>query len=111
VSNALALRHLRRVRPGDRVLFYHTGKDKAVVGEMVVVSEPRPASPEDDKAVVVDVEPVRRLPAVPLARIKEDRLLRDWDLVRLPRLSVLPVTPAQWHRVIEISEEGTDKPD
>ena len=58
VTNALARQHLRKVRAGDRVLLYHTGKQKAVVGEMRVVSGPR-ADPEDEdpKSVVVEVEP------------------------------------------------------
>src|SRR5260370_28060516 len=76
VTNSLAQQNLRRVRKGDRILFYHTGKEKAVVGEMVVVSEPRPAG--DAKTVVVDVQPVRRLTPVALAQIKEDALLREW---------------------------------
>ena len=103
VTNSLALQHLRRVRKGDCVLFYHTGKEKAVVGEMVVVSESRPAADGDSKMVVLDVQPVRRLTPVTLARIKQDVLLREWDLVRLPRLSVVPMTPAQWRRVEELS--------
>ena len=101
VTNALARQNLRRVRVGDRVLFYHTGTEKAVVGEMRVVAAPRPAADADQQAV--EVEPVRRLTPVPLARIKEDALLRDWELVRLPRLSVVPVTAAQWRRVEEMS--------
>jgi len=109
VSNALARRHLRAAAVGDRVFFYHTGKEKAVVGEMRVVAGPMadPAG-DDDKAVVVEVEPVRALPrAVGLACIKQDPILASWDLVRLPRLSVVPVTPEQWTRVEELgrSEE------
>ena len=105
VNNALARQHLRKVRRGDRVFFYHTGKEKAVVGEMRAVADARTEATEDDpKAVVVEVEAVRRLPQpVPLARIKEDPLLLDWDLARLPRLSVMPVTEEQWKRVEELS--------
>jgi predicted RNA-binding protein with PUA-like domain len=108
VSNNLARQHLRRVRRGDRVFFYHTGKEKAVVGQMRVTGDPRPDPAGDDpKAVVVEVKPVRRLSRpVPLSRIKEDPLLADWDLVRLPRLSVVPVTDAQWGRVEELAAEG-----
>jgi predicted RNA-binding protein with PUA-like domain len=107
VSNALARQHLRQVRRGDRVLFYHTGKEKAVVGEMRAAADAKPAPAEDDpKAVAVEVEAVRALPRpVPLSRIKGDPLLRDWDLVRLPRLSVLPVTEDQWQRVEELSRQ------
>jgi predicted RNA-binding protein with PUA-like domain len=105
VTNNLARQHLRQVRRGDRILYYHTGKEKAVVGEAVAVSDPQPDPHSDDpKAVVVEVRAVRQLPrSVPLARIKSDPQLQDWDLVRLPRLSVLPVTEAQWRRVEELS--------
>jgi predicted RNA-binding protein with PUA-like domain len=108
VANNLARQHLRRVCRGDRVLYYHTGKEKAVVGEMEVVGNPQPdPNDADPKAVVVPVKPVRRLHhPVSLARVKADQALADWDLVRLPRLSVLPVSAAQWKRVIELSREG-----
>jgi predicted RNA-binding protein with PUA-like domain len=92
VGNALALKHLRQARPGDRVLFYATGKVKAVVGEMRVVAG-------EDRSVVV-VEPVRAFARpVPLAVIKDDPTLAGWELVRLPRLSVMPVTQEQWRRI------------
>jgi predicted RNA-binding protein with PUA-like domain len=105
VTNSLARQHLRQVREGDRVLFYHTGKVKAVVGEMRVVAGPRPDPAADDpKAVVVEVVPVRALQKeVTLERIKKDPALAGWELVRLPRLSVLPVSEAQWQRVEELS--------
>jgi predicted RNA-binding protein with PUA-like domain len=86
------------------VLYYHTGKEKAIVGEMRVVSDPTP-DPQDaaGKLVVVKVRAVRRLPApVSLARIKEDPQLQDWGLVRLPRLSVVPVSSVQWDRIEEL---------
>ena len=103
VSNNLALRHLRDVRRGDQVLYYHTGREKAVVGVMEVVGGPEPAPGGDAKAVAVRVKPVRRLQhPVPLSRLKADPALAGWDLVRLPRLSVLPVTDAQWARVEEL---------
>jgi predicted RNA-binding protein with PUA-like domain len=108
VKNPLARRHLREIRPGDRIFFYHTGKDKAVVGEMRAVSEPQ-ADPrsKDPKAVIVKVEAVRRLPnPVPLSRIKGDQQLTDWELVRLPRLSVMPVTEKQWKRIEQLSKEA-----
>jgi predicted RNA-binding protein with PUA-like domain len=105
IANALALQNLRKVRPGDRVLFYHTGSEKAVVGEMAVVAGPMPdPATGDEKQVVVTVRPVRRLQhTVPLSRIKEDPALADWELVRLPRLSVMPVTDAQWRRVLQLA--------
>ena len=105
VMNALARQNLRKVAVGDRVFFYHTGKVKSVVGEMRVVVGPKPDPSSDDaKAVVVEVEPVRALSRpVPLSLIKGDADLAGWDLVRLPRLSVVPVTEEQWRRIEELS--------
>jgi len=108
VTNNLARQNLRKVRKGDRVLYYHTGKEKAVVGEIAVTTGPMPDPKSDDpKAVGVQVKPVRRLPSVTLQRIKEDPALTSWELVRLPRLSVVPVNRAQWRRVEELSREST----
>jgi predicted RNA-binding protein with PUA-like domain len=108
VRNALARQHLRQVRKGDRVLFYHTGKEKAIVGEMRVVREPWTDPQADDpKEVLVEVEAVKELShPVSLGQIKSDRLLAGWDLVRLPRLSVMPVSDAQWQRIEELSKQG-----
>jgi len=107
VANALARQNLRKVRRGDRIFYYHTGKEKAVVGEMVAVSDGMSDSNQNDpKAVIVKVQPVRRLQhPVSLSRIKQDSTLAGWDLVRLPRLSVMPVTEEQWQRVQELSKQ------
>jgi predicted RNA-binding protein with PUA-like domain len=107
VANHLALRNLRRISPGDRIFYYHSGKEKAIVGEMTAVSGPREtADAGNPKSVVVEVKPVWRLPSpVTLRTIKEDPQLADWELVRLPRLSVMPVTDLQWRRVEELSSE------
>lgn len=107
VSNALARKHLRTVRPGDRVFYYHTGKEKAVVGEMKVVGEPHVGEDE----VTVEVEPVAALPQpVPLATIKNDPRFAGWELVRLPRLSVMPVSEEQWQLVQQLGGNGTRVP-
>jgi predicted RNA-binding protein with PUA-like domain len=106
VKNPLARKYLRQMRPGDRVLFYHTGKEKAVVGEMAVAGEPR-ADPKakDEAAVVVPMRPVRKFAApVTLAAIKADPQLARWQLVTFTRLSVVPVTGAQWRRVEKLAE-------
>jgi predicted RNA-binding protein with PUA-like domain len=105
VTNNLARQNLRQVRRGDRILYYHTGKEKAIVGQMKAVGNamPDPAS-EDPKDVVVKVQAVRRLAhPVSLARVKREPLLKNWDLVRNSRLSVMPVSLAQWQRIEEMS--------
>ncbi len=106
ITNALALQYLRQVRAGDRVLYYHTGKEKAVVGEMRAVSNAQTTT-DDAKAVSVPVRPVRRWSRpVTLARIKQDDwLAKHWDLVRLPRLSVVPVSAEVWQRVEALGQE------
>jgi predicted RNA-binding protein with PUA-like domain len=111
VSNNLALQNLRKIRRKDRVLFYHTGSEKAVVGMMEVVADPEP-DPDDPtkKLVVVRVKAVRRLRhPVPLSRIKADPQLSGWDLVRLSRLSVVSVSEEQWRRVEELSRESVSE--
>jgi len=105
VTNNLARQNLRKMRRGDRLLFYHTGKVKAVVGEAVVVGSPGPDPKSDDpKAVVVKVRAVRRwAKPVTLPEIKADPQLKDWELVRNSRLSVVPVSAVQWQRVEELA--------
>ena len=101
VRNALAQRHLRGIQKGDRILYYHTGDEKAVVGIAKALSAPYP-DPEDrsGKYVAVDIAPVARLARpVTLAEIKADRAFADFPLVRIGRLSVMPVTDAQWARI------------
>jgi predicted RNA-binding protein with PUA-like domain len=103
ISNNLALKNLRQVRKGDRVFYYHTGNEKAVVGEMKATADAK-SDANDAKAVSVDVSAVRSLARpVTLAEIKGDPALADWALVRMSRLSVVPVTAAQWKRVEELS--------
>src|SRR6266566_3647680 len=92
VKNNLALKHIREMTPGDRVLIYHTGDEKAVVGMAEVVSVPYP----DPKAA-------GRLPKpVPLAAIKAEKAFADLALVRMGRLSVVPATPAHWQRLLKL---------
>lgn len=105
VTNNLARKNLRQVKKGDRILFYHTGIERAIVGEMeAAASAQEDASSGDAKAVVVKVKPVRRWPhPVTLERIKQTPELAGWDLVRLPRLSVMAVTAEQWKKVEQLS--------
>jgi predicted RNA-binding protein with PUA-like domain len=102
VRNPAALRNLGAMKPGDRVLVYHTGDEKAVVGiaEVVRAAYPDPKYP-GGKLVVVDLEARARLARpVTLAEMKALPEFRESPLVRQGRLSVVPITAAQW-QVIE----------
>jgi predicted RNA-binding protein with PUA-like domain len=104
VKNNLALKHLREMKPGDQVLVYHTGDEKAVVGVAEVVSLPY-ADPKqkDPKLTVVDLRAEGRLPrAVSLAEIKKDRAFADLALVRMGRLSVMPASADQFKRLLKL---------
>jgi predicted RNA-binding protein with PUA-like domain len=106
VENNLALKHLRSVRKGDHVFYYHTGKVKAVVGVMEVVKGAYPDPTRDDERfVVVDVRPLRRFDRpVSLAEIKENPKFADFALVRISRLSVMHVTDKQWAEIERLSK-------
>jgi predicted RNA-binding protein with PUA-like domain len=105
VRNPLAQKHLRSIRKGDRIFYYHTGKEKAVVGVARAIGDAYP-DPGDatGKAFVVDVAPEHKLPRpVTLAEIKADRAFADFPLVRMSRLSVMPVTDSEWARIEKMS--------
>jgi predicted RNA-binding protein with PUA-like domain len=129
VANNLALKHLRNVRKGDKAIFYHTGDERQAVGIMEIVSDPYPdpknnaenenksndrlppsssSSSESDgrtaMVVVVDVRPAGRLKKpVTLQQIKNDPAFSQWELVRLSRLSVMPVPEKLWERIMKMS--------
>jgi predicted RNA-binding protein with PUA-like domain len=101
VKNPLAQKHLRTIRRGDRIFYYHTGKEKAVVAIAKAVSDAYP-DPGDGsgKLFVVDIAPEEKLPQpVTLAAIKADPAFASFPLVRMSRLSVMPVTDAEWTRI------------
>jgi predicted RNA-binding protein with PUA-like domain len=107
VKNPLAQKHLRSIRKGDRILYYHTGKQKAVVAVARAAGDAYP-DPQDrsGKMFVVDVVPGTRLPRpVTLAEIKADRAFATFPLVRMSRLSVMPVTDAEWARIEKMSRD------
>jgi len=105
VKNPVALRNLRAMHPGDQVLVYHTGDEKAVVGWATVVSSPyTDPKKKDAKLVVIDLKAHRRLPqAVTLAQIKADKTFADLPIVRQGRLSVSPVTAPQWKKILQLA--------
>jgi predicted RNA-binding protein with PUA-like domain len=107
VKNPLAQKHLRSIRKGDRIFYYHTGKQKAVVAIARAAGDAYP-DPGDrsGKAFVVDVVPEKRLDRpVTLAEIKADKAFASFALVRMSRLSVMPVSDAEWARIEKISRD------
>ncbi len=107
VSNPVALKNLRAMQAGDHAFIYHTGSEKAIVGiarvRKAAYPDPKQKNP---KLVVVDLEPVRPVPQpVSLAQVKADKRFADFALARLPRLSVMPVTPNQWKALLGLAGE------
>ena len=102
VANPVARKHLRAMAVGDRCFVYHTGDEKRIVGiaKVTRASYPDPKG-SDPKAVVVDLEPIERLNRpVTLAEIKADARFADWELVRIARLSVMPLSAERWKAII-----------
>jgi predicted RNA-binding protein with PUA-like domain len=106
VSNALALKHLRTMQKGDQAIIYHTGDERAALGIAEITSKPY-ADPneKDERLVVVDLKPKQKLGRpVTLGDIKADPAFAGWDLLRIGRLSVVPVPDAMWARLMELAE-------
>jgi len=106
VRNFQARNNLRAMKKGDLVLFYHSGERKEVVGVARVGKEayPDPTATEGDWSGV-DLVPVKALKKpVTLGVIKADRPLKEIPLIRNSRLSVMPLTEAQFNRILELGE-------
>jgi predicted RNA-binding protein with PUA-like domain len=106
VRNPVAQRHLHAVKKGDRVFYYHTGDEKQIVGIAKALGNAYP-DPDDPsgKAAVVEIAPVKKLARpVTLKAIKADRAFQDFPLVRISRLSVMPVTDDEWKRIERMAE-------
>ena len=113
VRNPLAQKHLRSIRRGDRLFYYHTGKEKAVVAVAKALTDAYPDPGDaDEKLFVVDVAPEKKLSRpVTLSEIKADQAFASFPLVRMSRLSVMPVTDAEWERIEAMSQsESSDRP-
>lgn len=104
VHNNLALQHLRAMKAGDRLLIYHSGAEKAVIGTgKVVKAAYQDPTQEDPRFVVVDIAGDARLPApVSLATLKGDPDFKDFPLIRMTRLSVMPVPAETWKRIVAL---------
>lgn len=102
VENALALKHIKSMEPGDQVIIYHTGDEKRAMGTATIISSPYP-DPKNAKLSVINVALDRTFKTpVPLATFKSDKRFKTFDLVRLPRLSVIPMTDAQWKAALAL---------
>lgn len=104
VRNPVALKNMREMKKGDRVLVYHTGSEKAVVGIAEVTGSPRPdPNANDPKLVVVEISAKTKLASpVPLSAIKSEPAFGGFELVRLPRLSVMPVSAGHWKKILDM---------
>ena len=104
IKNAAALIHLRKIKAGDELFVYHTGKERRIVGIARATSAAYPDPAQgDERWAVVDIEPVKRLAhPVTLAAIKADEAFADFDLVRIGRLSAMPVPATLWKRILKV---------
>lgn len=106
VGNNTALMHMRKVKKGDIAFIYHTGKEKQIVGIAEVVSNPYPdPKAENERFVVFDLKPKKKLKTpVTLQEIKSDDRFKDFDLVKISRLSAMPVSDKLWDTLLKLSE-------
>ncbi len=111
VSNPVALKNIRAMSKGDLAFIYHTGDEKAIVGIAEVVSDSYPdPKQKDTKLVVIELKPKEKLKnpvtlaSVKLAAVKARKEFAQFDLVRLPRLSVMPVSSEQWKKMLAMSK-------
>jgi len=111
VRNYKARNFIRSMKPGDTALFYHSGKEKSVVGAMKILSEPYPdTTAEEEIWSAVDVAPAWRLKSpVSLSRIKSQPSLRGIHLVREGRLSVMPLEKEAFQTIVSLGG-GTTSP-
>jgi predicted RNA-binding protein with PUA-like domain len=108
VKNPVAQKNLRSVRKGDLVFYYHTGKEKAIVGIAKAAGHAYPdPSDKTGRAYVVDLVPVKKLKRpVTLAEVKADKRFASFALTRVPRLSVMPVAEAEWAALMAMAESA-----
>ena len=106
VHNNLALKHMRNMKKNDLVMYYHTGNERKIVGIMTVTSKPYPNPEEDnERFVVVDVKYKKRLKnPVSLELMKKEKSFKDWELLRIGRLSVMAVPKNIWDKIIKLSQ-------
>lgn len=106
VTNTTALKHIRTMKKGDQAIIYHTGDERAAIGLAEITTNPYADPKQDDeKLVVFDLKPKTKLASpVTLTQIKSDPAFAGWDLLRISRLSIVPVTPEIWKRIELLSK-------
>jgi predicted RNA-binding protein with PUA-like domain len=104
VRNFAAAKHMKAMKKGDLGFFYHTGDEKQIVGIVEIIAEYKPdPTDETGKFGLVDVKAVQDVPnPVTLAQVKSDPKLKDMVLAREPRLSVQPVSEAEWKHICKL---------
>lgn len=106
VKAPLALKNISLARKGDGVFIYHTGKERAIVGTALVTKDPYPDPKENNpRYLVFEVTVVASLEKpVTLKEIKENDFSKDWELIRLPRLSIVPVSNEQREKILALAK-------
>ena len=105
IRNYAARNHLKAMKKGDEVFYYHSNEGLEIVGIAKVIKEAyKDPTSDDDAWVVVDLKPVKKLKKpVTLQQMKADKRLKDMALIRIGRLSVQPVTEVEWKMVLEMA--------
>ena len=106
VTNFAALKHIRSMKKGDCAFIYHSGDEKQVVGIAKIASNPFPdPKQKNEKLVVFEIQPLEKLKEpVTLASVKARKEFKNFSLVRIPRLSVMPVSDEEWELIITMSK-------
>ena len=107
VHNNLALKHMRQMKKGDQVLYYHTGTERQAVGIMTIISNPYSNPKEDnERFIVVDVKFTKLFKKpVTLNEMKSQKSFKNWELLRISRLSVMPVPAPIWKTILKLSQQ------
>lgn len=106
VHNNLALKHMKNMKKNDDVIFYHTGKERQAMGIMTIISNPYPnPDEENERFIAVDVKFKKKFKKpVTLEQMKKERSFKDWELLRISRLSVMPVPDEIWKKILSLSQ-------
>jgi predicted RNA-binding protein with PUA-like domain len=108
VRNYAARNHLKAMKKGDEVFYYHSNEGLSIVGIAKVVKEAyQDPTTSEDAWVTVDLKPIKSLNPVSMKQIKNDKRLQEMALLRISRLSVQPVTETEWKAVLELAKTGS----